>query len=240
LKERNAEQDLIKWVALFTMVLDHMRLVWPAADDLFVLGRLSFPLFCLAIAVNVARAQPGELFTRSNGRYLALMVLFAAISEVPYRMISISGTYNVLVTLTLGLMVAWGVHHKSWQSVLVAAIAVGIAYLFSTPLMYGFYGVLLPGALVLAIKRPEFFAMLPVVLCVMANSRTGLFTQAIHLDPSALAALVIAALAPLLGLIVLWSRIPFRVLPVTLWSYWFYPGHLVVLLAARSILLPLA
>lgn len=63
----------------------------------------------------------------------------------------------------------------------MAAIALGFASLLADPLMYGFYGVLVPAALVLAIKRPEFFAMLPVVLCVMANSRTGLFAQAIHL-----------------------------------------------------------
>lgn len=44
--ERHAGQDLIKWIALITMVLDHMRLAWPATSDLFVLGRLSFPLGC--------------------------------------------------------------------------------------------------------------------------------------------------------------------------------------------------
>lgn len=235
-KARNPGQDLIKWIALFTMVLDHMRLAWPGAADLFILGRLSFPLFCLAIAINVARTQPGELLTRSNGRYLAMMVLFAAISELPYRMISISGTYNVLVTLTLGLLVAWGAHHKTWHSLVMTIVAIGIAYTLSDPLMYGFYGVLIPAALVYAIKRPEFFVMVPVVLCVLVNSRTGLFDQAIHLDPSALAALVLAALAPLLGLMLLWSPIPFRVTPVARWSYWFYPGHLAVLLGLRSLL----
>ncbi|MCF3159697.1 hypothetical protein L1F19_26470 [Pseudomonas juntendi] len=78
--------------------------------------------------------------------------------------------------------------------------------------------------------------MVPVVLCVLANSRTGLFSQAIHLEPAALAALILAALAPLLGLIVLWSRMPFRVPPVTQWSYWFYPGHLAALLGIRSLM----
>lgn len=68
--ERHNGQDLIKWIALLTMVLDHMRLAWPSLDNLFILGRLSFPLFCLAIAVNVCRTKVGALFTRSNGRYL--------------------------------------------------------------------------------------------------------------------------------------------------------------------------
>ncbi|MDF3172153.1 TraX family protein [Pseudomonas sp. ER28] len=176
--ERHAGQDLIKWIALVTMVLDHMRLAWPATSDFFVLGRLSFPFFCLALAINVSRNQPGELFTRSNGRYLALLVLFAALSEVPYRMVGTSGTFNVLVTLALGLLVAWGVQHQTFESLVLAVGAIAAAYLLSEPLMYGFYGVLVPAALVLAIRRPELFALLPVVLCVAINTRTGLFERA--------------------------------------------------------------
>lgn len=234
--ERHSGQDLIKWIALITMVLDHIRLAWPASSDLFVLGRLSFPLFCLAVAINVSRNQPGELFTRSNGRYLAFLVLFAALSEVPYRLVSTSGTLNVLVTLALGLLIAWGVQHRTLESLVLAGGAILAGYLLSEPLMYGFYGVFVPAALVLAIKRPELFALLPVVLCVVVNSRTGLFEQAAQLEPFAILALLIAALAPLLGLAVFWTRMPFKVLPVTRWSYWFYPGHLVALLGIKNLL----
>lgn len=234
--ERHAGQDLIKWVALITMVLDHMRLAWPTASDFFVLGRLSFPLFCLAVAINVSRHQPGELFARSNGRYLALLVLFAALSEIPYRLVSTSGTFNVLVTLVLGLLVAWGVQHRTLASLIAAGGAILVAYLLNEPLMYGFYGVLVPAALVLAIKRLELFALLPVALCVAINSRAGLFEQAVQLEPFAILALLIAALAPLLGLGLFWAQLPFKVLPVTRWSYWFYPGHLMVLLGIRNLL----
>ncbi|APE99162.1 MULTISPECIES: TraX family protein [Pseudomonas] len=234
--ERHTGQDLIKWIALLTMVLDHMRLAWPASSDLFVLGRLSFPLFCLAVAINVSRNQPGEIFTRSNGRYLASLVVFAALSEVPYRLVSTSGTFNVLVTLALGLLVAWGVQHRTLESLVMAGGAILAGYLLSEPLMYGFYGVFVPAALVLAIKRPELFALLPVALCVTVNSRTGLFEQAAQLEPFAVLALLIAALAPLLGLALFWARLPFKILPVTQWSYWFYPGHLLAMLGIRNLL----
>lgn len=234
--ERHTGQDLIKWIALITMVLDHMRLAWPATSDLFVLGRLSFPLFCLAIAINVSRNQPGELFTRSNGRYLAMLVLFAALSEFPYRLVGTSGTFNVLVTLALGTLVAWGVQHRTFESLVLAGGAILAAYLLSESLMYGFFGVIVPAALVLAIKRPELFALLPMGLCVAINSRTGLFERAAQLEPFAILALLIAALAPLLGLALFWARLPFKVLPVTQWSYWFYPGHLMALLGIRNLL----
>ncbi|OWQ34171.1 TraX family protein [Pseudomonas sp. DrBHI1] len=234
--DRHAGQDLIKWIALITMVLDHTRLAWPATGDLFVLGRLSFPLFCLAVAINVSRNQPGEFFTRSNGRYLALLVLFAALSEVPYRLVSTSGTFNVLVTLTLGLLVAWGVQHRTLESLVLAGGAILAAYLLSEPLMYGVFGVFVPASLVLAIRRPELFALLPVALCVVINTRSGLFEQAAQLEPFAILALSTAALAPLLGLALFWAPLPFKVLPVTQWSYWFYPGHLIALLGIRNML----
>jgi hypothetical protein len=235
LTDRHAGQDLIKWIALFTMVLDHMRLAWPSTGDLFVLGRLSFPFFCVALAINVSRNQPGDFFNRSNGRYLGLLVFFAFLSEVPYRLVGTSGTFNVLVTLALGLLVAWGVHHRTLASLVLAVGAIAGGYLLSEPLMFGFIGILVPAALVLALKRPECFALLPVVLCVMINTRTGLFERAAQLEPFAVVALTVAALAPLLGLALFWSRLPFKVLPVTKWSYWFYPGHLVALLTIRNL-----
>lgn len=233
---RHTGQDLIKWIALVTMVLDHMRLAWPATSGLFVLGRLSFPLFCLAVAINVSRNPQGELFTRSNGRYLALLLLFAALSEVPYRLAGSSGTFNVLVTLALGLMVAWGVQHRTLESLLVAGAAMVAGYVLSEPLMYGFYGVLVPAALVLAIKRPERFLVIPVALCVLINTRTDLFERAAQLEPFAILALLTAALAPLLGLALFRARLPFKVWPVTQWSYWFYPGHLLALSGIRQLL----
>ncbi|MCQ9185955.1 conjugal transfer protein TraX, partial [Streptomyces sp. IBSBF 2953] len=36
LKSRNASLDLIKWLAMLTMVIDHLRLVWPEMSNLFI------------------------------------------------------------------------------------------------------------------------------------------------------------------------------------------------------------
>ena len=58
---RDTSLDLIKWLAMLTMLLDHLRYVWPETGWLFVVGRLAFPLFCLGIAANVARSRAGEL-----------------------------------------------------------------------------------------------------------------------------------------------------------------------------------
>ena len=54
-RSRDPALDLIKWLALVCMVLDHLHGVLPPtlheySGWLKVSGRLAFPLFCLAIA----------------------------------------------------------------------------------------------------------------------------------------------------------------------------------------------
>nr|WP_313955129.1 TraX family protein [Pseudomonas psychrotolerans] len=111
MKEHNRDNglDLIKWLAILTMVLDHLRYLWPSIDWLFIVGRLAFPLFCLGIAANIARSPADDLYTESNARYLIWMTVFAVISELPFRLLSSdSGTLNVMYSLMLGLSIVWG------------------------------------------------------------------------------------------------------------------------------------
>ncbi|MHC8290481.1 TraX family protein [Pseudomonas sp. XS1P51] len=233
LKSRSSSLDLIKWLAMLTMVIDHLRLVWPEMTYLFIPGRLSFPLFCVAIAANVARSKPGELLTAANGRYLALMLLFAVISEVPYRYISTSGSFNVLVTLVLGLVIAWGWQHRTLLSGAVAVIATAIAYVLDDPLMYGVYGALVPSAILLAIKRPGVLWLLPAALCLLSNTPSSIVTRALDMEIYSVLALSAAFAAPLIGLWLLRQTFTLKVWPVQQWGYWFYPGHLAVLQALR-------
>ena len=233
LKSRSHSLDLIKWLAMLTMVIDHLRLVWPEMSYLFIPGRLSFPLFCVAIAANVARSTSGELLTVANGRYLALMLLFTAISEVPYRYVSTSGSFNVLLTLTLGLVIAWGWQHRTLLSGSMALIAAVVAYVLDDPLMYGFFGALVPAAVLLAIKSPGVLGLLPAALCLLSNTRSSIVTRALDLEVYSLLALSTAFAAPLIGLRLLQQSITFKIWPVRQWGYWFYPGHLAALQALR-------
>ena len=233
LKKRSSSLDLIKWLAMLTMVIDHLRLVWPELSNLFIPGRVSFPLFCVAIAANVARSKQGELLTAANGRYLALMLLFAAISEVPYRYISTSGSFNVLVTLALGLVIAWGWQHRTLLSGAMALMAAAVAYGLDDPLMYGFYGALVPAAGLVAIKNPGVLWLLPAALCLLSNTRSSIVTRALDLEIYSMLALSTAFAAPLIGLWLLRQTFSFKIWPVGQWGYWFYPGHLAALQALR-------
>ncbi len=232
---RDANLDLLKWLAMLSMLLDHLRYLWPEAEWLFIVGRLAFPLFCLGIAANVARSQPTALYSDGNARYLGWMAGFALISELPYRLLSSdSSTLNVMPSLLLGLLIAWGAHHRGREGLLLALAGVSVAVLMHERLMYGVFGALLPAALLLAIQRPGLARLLPAVLCVLANSRQHWLTGwDLHLTTWLV--LLPAFTAPLLGLWLLRQRHPMRILPVTRWGYWFYPGHLAALHLIRSL-----
>jgi len=234
LPARDASLDLIKWLAMLTMLLDHLRYVWSEAEWLFIVGRLAFPLFCLGVAANVARSRSDALYSDANARYLGWMSVFAAISELPYRLLSSdSSTLNVMPSLLLGLLIAWGAHHRGRDGFCLAIVGVSVAVLMQERLMYGVFGALLPTALLLAIQRPGIVWLLPAALCVLANSRNRWLAEW-ELQPFTLLIVTTAFIAPLLGLWLLRRPGYFRIWPVKRWGYWFYPGHLAALHFIRS------
>lgn len=234
--KRDAGLDLVKWLALLTMLVDHLRHLWPQAqDELFILGRLAFPLFCLGIAANVRRSRSGELFTPNNARYLAWLVAFSVISELPYQWLSTqSSSLNIMPTLTLGLLVAWAVHHQSQSASLLGAAGIAAGALLHDVLMYGVFGVLLPASLVIALKRSGVFWLLPAVVSVLANSRNR-WSDGLSFDTIG-NSVVVEFMAPLLGLWLLRAGFTWRVWPVGRWGYFFYPIHLLLLTMIRAVL----
>ncbi len=234
LHTRDTNLDLIKWLAMLTMLLDHLRYVWPDTEWLFIVGRLAFLLFCLGIAANVARSQPGELYTDDNVRYLGWMAAFAVISELPYRLLSSdSSTLNVMPSLLLGLLIAWGAHHRGRDGFVLALTGAAVAVLIQERLMYGVFGTLLPAALLLAIQRPGLVWLLPAALCGLANSRNRWLAEW-ELQLYTLLIVITAFVAPLLGLWLLRRPGHLSIWPVKRWGYWFYPGHLTALHLIRS------
>lgn len=137
LSKRDGALDLLKWLALLCMLLDHLRYAGFSADWLYVPGRLAFPWFCLAMAANLARAGS----RRMEWRYLGWLMLFSAVSEIPYRLyIPEPDTLNVMPTLALGLLVARGWQDPSIMSRLLGVAVLVLAAMFPERLMFGFFG----------------------------------------------------------------------------------------------------
>ena len=234
---RDHALDLIKWLALLTMLIDHLRLVWPQLADLFVIGRWAFPLFCLAIAANVFRAAGRPLWQLANARYLGYLLLFALISEYPYHLLSTDSiTFNIMPTLAIGLLLCWCVQYPSVSRLVISAALLGLSYQMNAQLMYGWLGVLLPAACLLAIRYGYWVWGLPALIAVLVNFPYELRMGA-ALQATDVLILGSAAFAPLFGLWLLQQRyMPFNVQPVGRWGYWFYPVHLLGLALLRELI----
>ena len=222
---RAAGLDLVKWLAMVSMVIDHLRFFWPTAEWLFVIGRLAFPLFCLGIAANVARSAAGQVFTGANGRYLGWMLAFCVVSEWPYHALDVgTRTFSIMPTLTLGLLLAWGVHHHRRMALGVLLVSL----LASDVLMYGWPGVVLPSAFLLALRGGQGTWVVPGFVAVAANL-TNVWLQVNAAEPVTLMALGAAFLSAPLGMAVLHGHYQLQVWRVGRWGYWFYPLHLMLI-----------
>ncbi len=231
-RPRDGALDLLKWLALLSMVLDHLRYVGLNLDGLYVPGRLAFPWFCLAIAANLHRVRDTPV--TGQWRYLGWLLLFSVISEVPYRMfIDDADTLNVLPTLALGLLVARGWQQKALVDRGLALIALLIAGVFSTHLMFGFFGVLLPLAMLLVFSRPWYLSVLPGLVCVAANQWQVLLNSGNLVATLGLATCLIA---PLAGWVLLRHAQNASPPPMRRWAYALYPLHFLLLLLVRPII----
>jgi hypothetical protein len=230
--QRDGALDLLKWLALLSMVLDHLRYVGYSLDLLYVPGRLAFPWFCLAMAANLSRSRQ----VTHQWRYLGWLILFSAISEIPYRMfIPDPDTLNVLPTLALGLLVARGWQQKTLPSRLLAVAVLVLAAVFTEYLMFGVFGVLLPLAMLLVLKRPWYFSLLPGLICLAANQWEVLYYSARLGNSAAIPGIATCLIAPWLGLFLLRHARRINPPPMRRWAYALYPLHFLLLLAVRQI-----
>lgn len=234
---RDKALDLLKWLAMLSMVLDHLRYVGWSVNVLYVPGRFAFPWFCLAIAVNLGRKTALLPDPKVQWRYLGWLLLFAALSEIPYRLFMPNAdTFNVLPTLVLGLLVAQGWRHRLPVTRVMAIVALLVAAVLQPHLMFGFFGVLLPVVFLLVLHRPLWFAVLPGAVCLAGNAWPQMFAGAAWGDPISIGSMVVCLTAPLLGLALLRCKLTFAVKPMRRWAYGIYPMHFLVLLGLRELL----
>lgn len=232
--ERNSSIDLIKWIALFTMIIDHTWFVLPNETQetmywMRIIGRVAYPLFCLAIAANIVRQPVGN---PGGWKYLGGIFLFAILSQWPYSRFFDNGNLNIFFTLALGLFIAQAAHHKTPNLIACGLLALALAIAYRPALGYGVTGVLLPVALMFALKAQGLESRiaswsLATLLVVLANG--GL--QILLLSDQQLTdqtVIAVAAIASPLGLLLLQVRV--RPLPpVGSWLYPLYPIHLMIL-----------
>ncbi|EFW82410.1 MULTISPECIES: TraX family protein [Pseudomonas syringae group genomosp. 2] len=234
---RNKALDLLKWLAMLSMVLDHLRYVGWSVDFLYVPGRFAFPWFCLAIAVNLSRRSAAILAPRVQWRYLGWLLAFAALSEIPYRLFMADVTVlNVMPTLLLGLLIAQGWQHRNVTTRIMAIVALLLGAVFQQQLMFGFAGVLLPLVFLLVLQKRLWYSVFPAAFCLAGNAWPQMFAGASWGDPISIGSIAACLVAPALGIALLRTKPKFAVIPMRRWAYAIYPLHFLVLLGLRTVL----
>ena len=158
-KGNRISADLLKWIAIVTMFIDHVGaavvektnlLYQPNGEVVYFtlryIGRLAFPIFCFLLI-------EGFYHTRNRGKYLRNLLLFALISEIPFEISFLGelvwGFRNVYFTLAIGMIVMMCLEkvkesatekQNLWALLIIASGAV-LAELLHTD--YGAVGVLL-------------------------------------------------------------------------------------------------
>lgn len=152
----------LKWTAMVTMLIDHIGVIlinsgaasashalYGLCQSMRYIGRLSFPIFAFLLV-------EGFLKTRDTGRYLARILAFALISEIPFDMMTAAAfryeqKCNVMFTLFLGLLsvYAWRELSEKAEGKTPFRYVAGIACVGMTAWMahsfatdYNVYGVL--------------------------------------------------------------------------------------------------
>lgn len=172
-------EDVLKWVALITMFIDHIgagiiERCYLAEPNMYTIdtviravGRLAFPIYCFLLV-------EGYTYTHSRWKYLLNLGIFALISEIPFDYLFRGGwtlTYqNVFFTLLLGMvvmMIAGKIEEKGWGAggvilEIVACLGIGLVAEFLRT-DYNSWGVILIFLLFICRNKPRW------VLCLVGS-----------------------------------------------------------------------
>lgn len=167
----------LKLIAMITMTLDHIGFIlFPGTLWLRVVGRLAMPLYAFCIG-------EGCLHSRSLPRYLTSVAVMAALCQGVAFLVTGTLHMNILVTFSMSILLAmvlrWAQQQKKVAPWLVFGGAVTVAYFITEVLPeilsgtdyqvdYGFWGVILPLAVLVGRNRLQQLFLMAVPLLGLA------------------------------------------------------------------------
>ncbi len=131
----------LKIIAVLSMMTDHCAYylmdgnTW-AYEVMRCFGRVAFPVFAFLVAEGFAH-------TRNRMRYFLSLLLFAAVSEVPWYLLNgADGTHNVMFTLALGVSALAAFERlRGHRALVIAAILLATLSAEVSGLDYGWRGI---------------------------------------------------------------------------------------------------
>lgn len=181
--KRMVSADLLKWLALITMFIDHIgagiieKCYMPQLKtfDIIIrcIGRSSFPIFCFLLV-------EGYVHSRNRWKYALNLLIFAIISEIPFDYLVSQGFtwdfQNVYVTLLIGLlmmMVCGKIQERKIVGGIWIEVVVAILFAIGTELLksdYASWGIVLIFILFELKDKPRWTLCLAGSLFMFTNT----------------------------------------------------------------------
>ena len=201
----NGLRNAWQWLAMITMLLDHLGFLYPALDAFRYIGRLGMPLYAMLFIMSI---QSGRI----NHKRL---LIIAMISQIPYLLLFQVKDFNIIFGFFVFYWMTVAVKHRSWLGIVVVFAAMWI------PVSYGWYLYASMAAFYWLdhkqIAKRGIFALLTVIYIYLTKTDMRQLLSAIHLRQ------LVAIVAPFI------QGVTAPRPPKHLYRY-FYPGHLFVLL----------
>lgn len=211
---------MIKFIACFTMVLDHVKYALPQTDCFITeyMGRISYPLFAFLIA-------EGYIHTSNLKEYYKRIFIFAIISQIPFMLFrTLVGEWkmlNIMFTLLLGLLsiTTYDKIKKEYISFPICIIIILLGNILNVD--YGWFGV--STILILYIFRDnKILKSIAYTLLVLAY----FYFSGIKTINMNIFLLFISYLLPIIFILLYNGKQGKKVKYV---FYWFYPIHMLIL-----------
>ncbi|WP_459129507.1 TraX family protein [Guggenheimella bovis] len=244
------QNDLLKLIALITMTIDHIGLLFFPEDVLLrIIGRIAFPIFAYGIARGIE-------YTSDRKRYLFRLLVFTLISAIPYKFLNEGATFdpysiNQIAQLLYSAIVLIVIDEARKEKHYLYPLAVFLTFLpdalvyhfraFS--FAYGSYGILISVVFFLIKEEKEpwlFFAIVAVTFYYRLNL---IVMNLKPMEASFLWAHCTITLADFKEVFIVGQDFAFLSLPIIhkvngmkekiripkYLSYWYYPVHITVL-----------
>lgn len=166
LKLSTSAIELLKWVAIFSMVVDHIHSVvlldGTAYEWMTYIGRVSFPLFAFIVAYHMLH------HVKSKRKYILQLLSLGVVSQPIFAMALPDVEYlNILFTLSLGAGLIYFVEeaftNRKSTLAFIASITVVLLGIF-IPVDYYLGGVLLPLVFWVWLQKPKYIALPAIVV----------------------------------------------------------------------------
>lgn len=205
-KEKN---DFLKLVGILAMAVDHIGLVFfPQITGLRIIGRLALPIFAAGIA-------DGYRYTKDLKKYIARLIVFGLISQIPYIFLFEKYNLNIFFTLALSLVLIYSVDKKNYLLSLATLVIS-----FFVKVDYGIYGVAL-AALFYFFRANKIWQLVSLTVATLVYC----YFQGYLIQLYAVIGILLAI------------YFPNDEIKMTLpkhFFYWFYPVHLVIIIIIKQ------